>query len=132
MIAHRGASAGAPVAFDVDVAIAARLPPALFVDVAGALALVVTVAPDPVPTVTDVVALDEDEPWADFHRHDARRRWLFLDLDDGDGRRDMAMCFHHARARACSERGRESETSESILKLHTISFTPVWSKPGTR
>src|SRR5262249_51271763 len=36
MLAHRGTCARTPVAVDPDVAIAARLPPALLVDVAGA------------------------------------------------------------------------------------------------
>src|SRR5262245_5271648 len=80
------AAAGVPPALDPDMPAPAALPAARRVHVAGALALVVALAPDPPVLVPGPAPIDIDEAGADVVVDDARRRRLLLDLDDRNGR----------------------------------------------
>src|SRR3569623_1898115 len=125
VLADGGSTTAAPAALDPYAATAAVFPAALFPAVTDALARVVTAAPDPAAAVRDPVALNEHEAGTNLDGLVARRRRIFIDLDNRDRRRgrDVATGFDHAAGGTRDERGGDHETSETNLKRHKITCT---------
>jgi len=90
------AAVRAPRTFDPDVTAAARFPTSLFPDVANALALVITVAPDPLATTTRPAAFDPDVARASVDHDNARRGRFLLDLDVRHRYSDVTLGTHDA------------------------------------
>jgi len=113
-----GTATSAPATLDPDVAITARFPTTLIPGVTDALALVITIAPDPAIAVAYVAPFDPHEARAKFDRLDARRRRLFIDFDDGDRCRHVAVSLDHTTrgTDGSTDRGGcQQQTSKSVL-----------------
>jgi len=127
MIADRtallDATTGVPPALDPDVTATAALPAARGVDVTDALALVVTVAPDPLVVAALPAAIDPEEAGANVDPNHARRRWLLLDFDHGHGRTThvrVTRATHHTPNRRQSQEGSQDQATEDSVRLHSI------------